>query len=163
MPPSGPVYAGGIELQEPIVEDIKRHAGELLTRFIGSQGAEHALVEELRPEPGDYARVFKPEAAEVARRGYEMLWLRSPRPEPKPGQSEVSLWALPAGLLVHETELSRRFPNGYRRVALLLDPHHVWIAWKYHRPGASTGLAYDGLVWLDGRFAWFPKPWRVLG
>jgi hypothetical protein len=22
-------------------------------------------------------------------------------------------------------------------------------------------MAYDGLVWLDDRFAWFPKPWRL--
>lgn len=25
------------------------------------------------------------------------------------------------------------------------------------------GMAYDGLIYVNGHWAWFPKPWRVLG
>ena len=25
-----------------------------------------------------------------------------------------------------------------------------------------NGMAYDGLVWIDDHWAWFPKPFRVL-
>ena len=24
------------------------------------------------------------------------------------------------------------------------------------------GMAYDGLVYLDARWLWFPKPWRAI-
>jgi hypothetical protein len=68
----------------------------------------------------------------------------------------------PAGMLASDNELSRRFPGGYRRIARLLQPHRVWVSWKYLRPGADAGMAYDGLVWLDDHWAWFPKPYRAL-
>ena len=44
----------------------------------------------------------------------------------------------------------------------LLDPHRVWARWKFVRPGEPSGMAYDGLVWVDDHWAWFPKPYRVL-
>ena len=30
-------------------------------------------------------------------------------------------------------------------------------------PGESLGMAFDGLVHVNGHWAWFPKPWRALG
>jgi hypothetical protein len=58
--------------------------------------------------------------------------------------------------------MSRPFPGGYRSVAGLLTPTRVWVAWRYRSPGSSTGLSYDGLVWCDDHWAFFPKPYRVL-
>ncbi|HUH02886.1 MAG TPA: hypothetical protein VML75_12900 [Kofleriaceae bacterium] len=147
------------------IEQVKAQAAELLGRFLEPMqpAALAALTEVLRPSPEDYARVFAPEAVETARAGFDLLWLQSPRPKGKPGQTEVRVFAAPASLLTDDNELSRNFPGGYQRIADKLDPHRVWLAWKYLAPGSSTGMAYDGLVWLDDRFAWFPKPWRVLG
>jgi len=54
------------------------------------------------------------------------------------------------------------FAGGLPDVAEQLVPDRFWVAWEFVEPGASCGMAYHGLVWLDGRFAWFPKPWRVL-
>jgi hypothetical protein len=141
------------------VEEIKLLAHEQLLRFVRNIGD----PEVFRPDPDDYAKVFVPDVAERARAAYEVIWLAPPRPEPKPGQSDVLVFAAPASLLTDDNELSRRFPNGYRTIAALLDPHRIWLSWKFVTPGSGTGMAYDGLVWLDGRFAWFPKPWRVLG
>jgi hypothetical protein len=141
------------------LEEIKQLAREQLMRFVRHIGD----PEVFRPEPEDYARVFVPDAAERARAAYQVVWLTAPRPQPNQGQSEVLVFGAPAGLLTDDNELSRRFPNGYRSIAHLLDRHQIWLAWKYVVPGASSGMSYDGLVWLDGRFAWFPKPWRVLG
>jgi hypothetical protein len=59
-------------------------------------------------------------------------------------------------------DLVRPFPEGYHAIVPLLDPHRVWVCWKYTRPGAASGLAYDGLVWCDDHWAWFPKPYRML-
>lgn len=144
---------------EPNVEEIKQLALAALRPFVRGAGD----PEVFRPRPDDYARVFVPEAVARARAQYEILWLAAPRPEPKGGQRDVLVFAAPSSLLTDDNELSRRFPNGYRRIAHLLDPHQIWLAWKFVVPGSGTGMAYDGLVWLDGRFAWFPKPWRVLG
>ncbi|HWO61148.1 MAG TPA: hypothetical protein VNO31_14065 [Umezawaea sp.] len=47
-------------------------------------------------------------------------------------------------------------------MADLLVPTRVWAAWKYRSPNSSAGLSYDGLVWCDDHWAFFPKPYRVL-
>ncbi len=143
----------------PNVEEIKQLAHDALRRFVRSIGD----PEVFRPDPDDYARVFVPAVAARARAAYEVIWLGPPKPEPKPGQSDVLVFAAPASLLTDDNELSRRFPGGYRGISSLLDPHQIWLSWKFVEPGSGSGMAYDGLVWLDGRFAWFPKPWRVLG
>ena len=57
---------------------------------------------------------------------------------------------------------ARRFPGGYLRILDQLEPEPVWIAWSFVPAGERRGLAYDGLVRLGERWAWFPKPWRHL-
>jgi hypothetical protein len=41
---------------------------------------------------------------------------------------------------------------------ILLDPQRVWVAWEVIPLGKSAGMAYDGLVWIEDHWAWFPKP-----
>jgi len=143
----------------PNVEQIKQLARAALTPFLGPDGDPDVF----RPRREDFARVFVGDAVARARAAYEIVWLERPRPTPNPGQSELLVYAAPSSLLTDDNELSRRFPHGYRNIAAQLDPHQIWLSWKFVVPGSSSGMAYDGLVWLDGRFAWFPKPWRVLG
>ena len=47
-------------------------------------------------------------------------------------------------------------------VSLVFWVAAVWAAWKYVVPGATSGLAYDGLVWCEDHWSWFPRPYRVL-
>jgi hypothetical protein len=65
-------------------------------------------------------------------------------------------------MLADENDLSLQFPRGYRSIAHWLQPERIWLAWKYLAPGAQSGVAYNGLVWMDDHWAWFPKPFRVL-
>lgn len=124
--------------------------------------ASGTLTAELRPRTEDYARAFHPAVADKARRAYEALWVSPPRVSSAPSGSQLRLNVAPAGMLAEDNELSRHFPSGYRAIATLLDPHRVWVAWKLIPPGKDAGMAYDGLVWLDDHWAWFPKPYRVL-
>jgi hypothetical protein len=121
-----------------------------------------SLTAMLRPHEDDYARAFVAEIARAARAAYEALWSDPPRVSSTPGGSTLKLSIAPAGMLVEDNELSRGFPGGYRSIAPLLDPHRVWVAWKLIPPGKDAGMSYDGLVWLDDHWAWFPKPYRVL-
>jgi hypothetical protein len=43
-----------------------------------------------------------------------------------------------------------------------VQPGMTWVRFKCVEPGESPGMAYDGLVLLDGRWRLFPKPWQVL-
>lgn len=113
------------------------------------------IVPELRPQFADYQKVFEPEAVAAAREAYQTLWSKpmdvdAPKMEPQ-------IFVSPAGMLLTDNDLSRPFPTGYRAIAHLLQPQRVWAAWKY-----PNGLLYDGLVWCDDHWSWFPKPYRML-
>jgi hypothetical protein len=135
----------------PVLEGLRGQAAPL-------------IVASLRPREEDFGKVFLPATVEAARDAYARFW-RSAHPFPRPDalHSELQIFASPAGMLREENLLSRHFPQGYRAIARMLDPHRVWVAWSYLCPGTTGGLAYDGLVWCDDHWAWFPRPYSVLG
>jgi hypothetical protein len=101
-------------------------------------------LRELRPCDGDYALAFAPAVLIQARLRYEALW---------------------AG------PLDFRHPDPAARVEIdlaeaakddLFVPDRLWASWRYVTPGCTAGLFYDGLVWCDDHWAWFPKPYRLL-
>jgi hypothetical protein len=148
----------------PLNQALERRAAQLLATFFGKdrESLRQLSLKHLRPKAEDYEQVFRPDAVHLARQGYELMWSESPCPEPKLGQEQVLVYSVLAEELGRESERSQSFPGGYQRIAHNLLPHRLWLTWKYVKRGEHSGMAYDGLVWLDGRFAWFPKPWRVL-
>jgi hypothetical protein len=116
----------------------------------------------LKPQDDDYERVFIGDAIVKARDGYAQMWTSPPGPLGRRGQTEVHAFATTADAFKSENEFSQQFPGGYRKIAEHLNPSLVWVAFKFVEPGKTSGMAYDGLVWLENRFAWFPKPWRIL-
>lgn len=144
--------------------DAARSAAHaLMSRFLTASPAEAmALTLTLEPRPSDWIRVFAGPAAARAEAGYRELWAAPVAPQARAGQSTILLTAATALELQLDTERSRAFPGGYRQIAHLLQPDRIWVAWKYVAPGERVGMAWDGLVWLDDHWAWFPKPWRVL-
>lgn len=143
------------------IQVLKVQLAPLLQSLSHDRGGK--LLATLRPRPDDYARAFTGQAAAFARQAYEAAWEREPpriRNSLSGGRLQVDL--APAGMLASDNLLSRAFPGGYRDISHLLDPHRVWVRWKYLAPGDSAGMAYDGLVWLDDHWAWLPKPYRML-
>jgi hypothetical protein len=140
---------------------IAEQARPLLTQLTGPLGAEY--VRELAPRPEDYAAVFVDEVAARARAAYEELWREPPVLKRSESQTELEIHAAPAGMLRSDNELSQAFPQGYRAVAVWLRPERVWLCWRYRSAGQRSGMRFDGLVWVEGRWAWFPKPYRALG
>ncbi|MGM0576562.1 MAG: hypothetical protein ACQEXJ_12605 [Myxococcota bacterium] len=161
-----PAGSGGDQVELPLTA-ARREARAVLTPFMEARDPAEAarLTMALRPEPEDYARVFRGEAAETARRGYEAVWASGPPgpPVPGPARTELRVHALVASTLLDEEATRVHFPGGYRRIADQLVPVRIWVVWEYLEPGRSHGMRYDGLVRVgDARWAWFPKPWRIL-
>lgn len=124
----------------------------------------YALTRTLRPRDSDWEQVFQGGAALRARQGYAPLWEGEPGPiiEPRRGQVEIRVVAVTAAALRDDPEAAFHFPGGYRDIVDLLVPERCWVAWTFTEPGEELGMQYNGLVYLDERFVWFPKPWRVL-
>ena len=88
---------------------------------------------------------------------YQKLWSSTPVPLPREGQDRVLIQAAIPEVIPE----ARFFPSGYQQCLHLLNPDTVWISWKYVRDGETMGMSYNGLVWLEDRFKFFPKPWRM--
>jgi hypothetical protein len=140
---------------------IQEGVEPMLKQLVMPAGRE--LVEHLRPRTGDYESVFSSATVDRARKAYESFWSRPVELERSSSQqTDVLVFAAPAGMLRGPNDLSRNFPAGYQAIAKELKPERVWLAWKYVKPGETSGMAYDGLVWIDDHWAWFPRPYRVL-
>ena len=131
----------------------------LLPRLAGSEW--EALVETFRPRPGDCALAFLESGP--FEEMYDKVWSNIPkRSGVAPDQTEVRAVAATTALLRDTNPISGAFPGGYARIAHLLAPDRVWVAWKYVRPGQTAGMAFDGLVQIGDRWVWFPHPWRAI-
>ncbi|QHE85175.1 hypothetical protein [Hydrogenophaga sp. BPS33] len=142
--------------------DVLRRQLEPLLLSLAHDGT-GAIAASLQPREGDFALAFKPEWVDAAREAYAAAWPQPARAQRASSRAQVRVHVAPAGMLAHANELSRHFPSGYRGICAALQAQRVWAAWKTVEPGADAGMAYDGMVWLDDHWAWFPKPYRVLG
>jgi hypothetical protein len=139
-------------------------AKSLLERFV-KPGADHAtLSKALRPTKADYDAVFLPDASARLQAAFEPAWnggglvLKG-----KPGQTSVLVWGATAEDIKAWRGAARdRFPGGYQKVAPHLRPGVTLYAFKFVVPGATLGMAFDGLAYVNGRWCIFPKPFRAL-
>ncbi len=139
------------------IEVLKTHLVPLLQAL--ARDPDGRVAATLQPHESDFTSAFTPAAAPAAISAYASA------PQARVASadgSELEIALAPAGMLADDNELSRQFPSGYRSIAHLLAPQRVWARWKYVRPGEKSGMAYDGLVWLDERWVWFSKPYRAL-
>ncbi len=123
------------------------------------------LVASLAPRPGDAARAFlgTPDELQAIDARYAALWSRDP-PRVRAPSAQVALRILVAtgGMLGADAPMNKLFPRSWAAVAARLRPERTWVAWAYEPVGGGRPTDYDGLVWLDDRWVWFPAPWRVL-
>lgn len=123
-----------------------------------------ALVRTLRPTPEDYAAIFEGDAATVAREAYDPAWEGDQiRVEADPEQTEIEVSRATTEELRAGTGRASEFPGGYTRIAAQLRPNVAFYLWRYVKPGEEHGMRYDGLVHVNGRWVWVPKPFRALG
>jgi len=117
----------------------------------------------LQPRDEDYAKVFDAATALGMQAAYGAAWASGQMAVmPKATQTGLLIAAASSDDLRAWNERARVFPGGYQDVAGHLVPGRTWIRWKFVVPGEHLGMAYDGMVWCDDHWAWFPKPWRAL-
>lgn len=122
-----------------------------------------AFVAAVRPRPGDAGRAFSSEVATAMEARSTSAWeLTTPQMQPLQGQSGVIIDVCPSGGFAGGLPAASAFAETWQAMDRWLLPGRWWATWCYHAPGHRDGRRYDGLVWLDDHWAWFPKPWRML-
>lgn len=138
-------------------------AKALLQEFVKPGADCAALSRALRPNKEDYAAVFAGDMATQAEAGYEPAWNDGKIViRPKETQTEVKVWSATTEEIKNGAGNAPEFPGGYQRVAPHLKDGLTLYRFTFVEPGQEYGMAYDGLVYVNGRWAIFPKPWRVM-
>ncbi|MCB1144920.1 MAG: hypothetical protein H7A24_17695 [Leptospiraceae bacterium] len=132
----------------------------MLRKFLEPGADLRLLTQALQPTEEDYILYFGKENSKKAQNGYSGLWNSKTEIGPRPGQTDLFLYSARVSDLQKGDSLGE-FPGGYRKIVSLLNPELRIYGFKFVKPGQRSGMAYDGLVFLRGRWVLFPKPWRV--
>ena len=81
---------------------------------------------------------------------------------PKPDQDDLLLIYTTTSRLQRGDAVLREFPGGYKDVLEYFKIDVPIVRFKFVRRGESSGLAFDGLVYVNDHWVIMPKPWRAL-
>jgi len=139
-------------------------ATSLLKEFL-KPGADHAaLSKQLRPTSADYAAVFDADSSAKVAAVYDPAWEGGQMiVAPKAGQTEVKVFSATSDEMKTWSGNAAEFAGGWKDVAPKLKPGLKIYRFKFVEPGKDLGMAFDGLIYVNGNWRIFPKPWRALG
>jgi hypothetical protein len=139
-------------------------ARALVQQFVKPGADAAALTAKLRPSQADYAAVFEGAAAAKAKAAYDAAWDQGAMVvKGKPGQTQVLSWGASSEELKSWTgAAAQHFPGGWKTAGPHLKPGLRFYAFKFVEPGQTLGMAFDGLVRVNGQWRIFPKAWKVL-
>ncbi|MBU1241755.1 hypothetical protein KKD52_10010 [Myxococcota bacterium] len=140
-------------------EGLKKLMGEFIAD--GGSNAEK-LSNLLRPVAEDYAAVFEGDFAKKAAETYKEPWDKGLLTlKTKPGQTEINVLSVTSEDLKTKSEKSREFPGGWMEMAPNLKAGLTIYMVRFTEPGKERGMRFDGLIYVNGRWRIFPKPWRI--
>ncbi len=137
-------------------------AKELLTAFLKEGADTKTLTAALRPDKADYEAVFTAEFAAKVAEAHKPMWDGGAAIGPKAGQTELLLHGVPTSEIKTWSENARmNLPGGYERIKDNFKDGLTVYAFKFVEPGETLGMAFDGLVHVNGKWRIFPKPFRA--
>lgn len=162
LPDSQPdVLVAGRDLRG--LPDGERGAKALLERFLAPEADVQTLTYAIKPSEEDYRAVFKGNLAEKAKSMYGPVWdHRMFLVTPKPGQTELLIWGATPEELSSGDGQAQPFSTQWSALAPHLREELTFYKFKFVEPGQKLGMAYDGLVHVNGHWTIFPKAFRAL-
>lgn len=141
---------------------LEADARALLDGFLAA-GADHAaLTAKLKPTADDIRAVYDEPLAAKLITMYEEAWKGALVVAPKPDQDEVLLTLSNSSELMGGSAALSDFPGGYKDVVSSMKADVPIARFKFVKKGETLGMAFDGLVYVNGHWVLMPKPWRAL-
>jgi hypothetical protein len=138
-------------------------ATSLVKEFVKPAADHAALSKQLRPTTADYAAVFESEIGAKIEALYGPAWDAGKLVvAPKPGQSEVRVASTTSDEMNSWSGTATDFPGGWKQIAAKLKPGLTIYRFKFVEPGKDLGMAFEGLIYVNGNWRIFPKPWRAM-
>ena len=137
-------------------------AHRTLSRFLEPDTDLVAVTKALFPNEADIRAVYENPLADALVETLLPQFEPGLKFAPKPGQTELLMFYTTTKALREGDPIISNFPGGYKDVVQYMKGDFPIVRFKFVKPGASIGMAYDGLVFVDGRWVIIPKPWRAL-
>jgi hypothetical protein len=138
-------------------------ARAVAAQFLANSGVDQATaMKRLRPSQADYRAVYKEPVAGALEAENDRHWEKGETLRVSAARTEILMIVVPTDDLIDGKPALSEFPGGYRRVLPFLNRGFPIARFKYVEPGKTTGLAVDGLVHVNGRWVFMPKPWTVV-
>lgn len=140
-------------------------ARALLERFLVAGADLGAMTMALKPSEADIRAVYREPLAGKLVAMYEGMYRPGAAIGPKAGQDSVILVRTMTDNLIRGDAgdaVLGEFPGGYRDIVAQMNPGFPIVRFKFGKAGEETGLAFDGLVHVNGHWVLMPKPWRAL-
>jgi len=122
-----------------------------------------ALSKQLRPTAADYAAVFDGDFGTKVAAAWDPAWDAGQMVmAPKPGQTEVKISSATTEELKAGTGNASELAGGWKDAAAKMKPGLKVYRFHFLEPGKTAGMSFDGLIYVNGNWRVFPKPWRAL-
>lgn len=145
-----------------IVPGSAEDARARLSQFLQPGADLAALTAALKPSAEEIGLVYREPLATALVAGYEEAYAPGAAFGPKPGQSELLVTTTTTDALIAGDPVLDEFPGGYAQVTGLMAPGFPIVRFKFVEPGATEGMAFDGLIYVNDHWVMMPKPWRGL-
>ncbi len=134
----------------------------MLQKFFDPNADRAALTAALKPTEADIRAVYSDPLANALITQYDSIFKPGIAIGPKPEHTDIySIETTTQKLKNHDSAL-RKFPGGYKKVIPFIHGNNVIVRFKFVRAGETLGLAFDGLIFVNGRWVLMPKPWRAI-
>ena len=137
-------------------------AEKLLGRFLDTGADLARLTADLAPAAPDISAVYGEPLAGRLVAMYGQMFTPGARIGPKPDQNALIVFHATTGALKRREAVLGEFPGGYEKVLDYIVGDYPIVRFKFVRQGEDLGLAFDGLIFVNGRWVLMPKPWRAL-
>jgi hypothetical protein len=137
-------------------------ARALLEQFLKPGADLQALTESLAPRRQDIHEVYGDPLATALEPYLATTYGSGEAIAPQPGQTELQRVVTTTGALRSDPAVLAEFPGGYADVLSNFTADVPIARFKFVAPGEDLGMAFDGLLHVNGRLVLIPKPWRAL-
>ncbi len=135
---------------------------KMLEDFFASDQSLADFFKSLEPQPNIIGAVYKEPLATNLAVMYKGMFANLDGLELDPKYDLVLLkFSTTNQLAFNESELNK-FPGGYEKVKDYFIYDYPIATFEFVENGKTSGLRFDGLIFVAGRWVLMPKPWRGL-
>jgi hypothetical protein len=142
--------------------NLEAEGKALLMRFLDPKTDRGALTMQLKPADADIKAVYGEPLGSKLAAAYAQLYKPGTAIGPKDGQTDLLYVYATTGQLKAGAAVASEFPGGYAKVTQYIRKDVPIVRFKFVKPGETTGMAYDGLIHVNGKWVFMPKPWNAV-